>query len=54
MDKTYLDEIAELVSALDKLGFAIRHYSEEPKAFDNFVVDFTNGHLTFIMVQDKS
>ena len=53
-NKPYLEEFDGFVSYLRHRGFKIRHYSGAPNDLDSFVVDFTNGDLTFIIMRDRS
>jgi hypothetical protein len=50
----YFSEIEELVDALAGLGFPLVRYSEEPRAFNNFYADFSNGSVCFRVIRDRS
>lgn len=50
----YLNEIEDIVASLKRLGFAVVKYTDEPKAFDNFLVEFSNGKLLVRITRDRS
>ena len=50
----YLSEISDLINDLEKCGYDLINYSDKPKAFDNFVVYFSNDKETLKIIRERS
>lgn len=50
----YLEFHQKLISSFESFGFKLQNYSEEPRAFDNFIATFSNGRVRFQIIRDRS
>ncbi len=53
-EHNYLEFQQKLIASIESFGFKLHAYSEEPRAFDNFIATFSKGRVQFQVVRDRS
>ncbi|WP_066727586.1 hypothetical protein [Desulfuromonas sp. DDH964] len=53
-EKRYFYVVSKMAEKLKILGFELTNYTEEPRAFNNFLAEFSDGSFSFTFVRDRS